>query len=286
MAATIDKAVIPAGGLGTRMLPATLAVPKELLPVAGVPMIHFAVSEAFNAGVRRICIVTAPGKRAIAEYFLHRPVDETGAPAGRPAEILAELALMREEARFVFIEQSAPLGLGDAVWQARDFVDGSPFALLLPDNVFTDRTPVTARLVAAWSSERLDCTALTRVTPEQAPRIGNCGGVRCRPLDPGGEDRPGRRFRIEELQDKGKGCYPLETALSPYRTAPRHVLGEHFFYYLARQRRDQESGELDDVPVLQEIIRRQGMVGVLINGDVHDTGNTAGYAHANRVLGP
>jgi len=281
----IAKAVIPAGGLGTRMLPATLAVPKEMLPVAGVPMIHYAVSEAFGAGIRRICIVTAPGKRAIAEYFLHRPVEETGVPGGRPAEILAELALMREEARFVFIEQTIPRGLGDAVWQTRDFVDGAPFALLLPDNVFTDRTPVISRLIEAWSTEGLDSIALGRVTAEQALRIGNCGGVRCRPLDPGGEDRPGRCYRIEALQDKGQGCYPLETAHWPYRTAPRHVLGEHFFYYLARQRRDQNGGELDDVPVLQEIIRRQGLVGVLFDGEVHDTGTPAGYDHANRSLG-
>ena len=81
------------------------------------------------------------------------------------------------------------------------------------------------------------------------------------------------------------GNYPLADALSPYRSSPRHVFNEHFYYYLARQRRDHGGeGELDDVPVLQEIIRRHGMTGVLIDGDLFDTGNPAGYAHANRVL--
>jgi len=285
LAAAVEKAVIPAGGLGTRMLPATLAVPKEMLPVAGVPMIHYAVAEAFHAGIRQICVVTAPGKRAIVEYFLYRPLERTGADDPRAADILAELALMREKAKFVFIEQPAPLGLGDAIWQARDFVGSTPFALLLPDNIFTDRVPLTARLLEAWAAHGLDTIALSRVTTEQAARIGNCGGVRCRPLDPGGTDRPGRCFRIEELQDKGPGSFLLESAPSPYRTVPRHVLGEHFFFYLARQRRQKEGGELDDVPVLQEITRRHGMTGVLFDGELHDAGNAAGYAHANRVLG-
>jgi UTP--glucose-1-phosphate uridylyltransferase len=279
-AGKIDKAVIPAGGLGTRMLPASLAVPKEMLPVAGIPMIHYAVAEAFQAGIRQLCIITAPGKRIIVEYFLHRSLDY-GDPGTRVVERLAELALMRREARFLFLEQPAPLGLGDAIWQARDFVDGEPFALLLPDNIFTDPIPVTARLIEARERHGLDTIALHRVLEEQAPLLGNCGGVRCRPLE-GGDDRPGRCFRIEELQDKGEGSYRLAAA---YRTAPRHVLGEHFLYYLARQRREHGSeGELDDVPVLQEIIHRHGMTGVLVGGEVHDAGTPAGYAHANRVL--
>lgn len=285
MAASIEKAVIPAGGRGTRLLPATLAVPKEMLPVAGIPMIHYAVAEAFDSGIRQICVVTAPGKRAIVEYLLYAQPGRSQVEESRAAEALAFLSVVREEARFLFLEQTAPLGLGDAVWQARDFVDGNPFALLLPDNLFTDRTPVTSRLAEAWRTHGLDTIALSRVTAEQAPYIDNCGGVRCRPMSDG-DDRPGRCFRIEELQNKGQGPYPLNTAFSPYRTSPRHVLGEHFFYYLARQRRRQEGGELDDVPVLQEIIRRHGMTGVLFDGELYDTGTPAGYANANRILAP
>lgn len=268
------------------MLPATLAVPKEMLPVAGIPMIHYAVAEAFHSGIRQICVITAPGKRAIVEYFLHQPLDDLQSPDNRAERALAELALMREEACFLFLEQRVPLGLGDAVWLARNFVDGDPFALLLPDNLFTDPEPVTGRLIQAWETHGLDTIALSRVTAEQAPLLGNCGGVRCRPLDQG-EDRPGRCFRIEELQDKGEGSYPLEEALSPYRTAPRHVLNNHFFYYLARQRRLQGGeGELDDVPVLQEIIRRHGMTGVLVGGEPYDIGTPSGYAHASHCLAP
>ncbi len=284
MTATIAKAVIPAGGLGTRLLPATLTVPKEMLPVAGIPMIHYAVAEAFNSGVRQICVITAPGKRAIVEYFLYAQREGNTVEDHRAAEARAFLSLVREEARFLFLEQPVPLGLGDAIWQARAFVDGDPFALLLPDNLFTDRTPVTSRLIEAWKTHGLDTIALSRVTAEQAPFIDNCGGVRCRPMNDG-DDRPGRCFRIEELQDKGEGPYPLDKALSPYRTSPRHVLNEHFFYYLARKRREHGgTGELDDVPVLQDIIRRHGMTGVLFDGELYDTGNPAGYAHANRVL--
>jgi UTP--glucose-1-phosphate uridylyltransferase len=192
---------------------------------------------------------------------------------------------MRGEARFLFLEQTEPRGLGDAIWQARDFVDGDPFALLLPDNVFTDGDPVTGRLMEAWETHGLDTIALSRVAAEEAPLLGNCGGVCCRPMDDG-EDRPGRCFRIEQMQDKGEGRFRLSGAFSPYRIAPRHVLNDHFFYYLARQRRLQGGeGELDDVPVLQEIIRRHGMTGVLFDGKLYDTGNPAGYAHANRVLG-
>ncbi len=284
MAVGIDKAVIPAGGRGTRMLPATLSVPKEMLPVAGIPMIHYAAAEAFQSGIRQICVISAPGKRAIAEYFLHRPLDDLQTPDERSARALGDLALMREEARFLILEQPVPLGLGDAIWQARDFVDGDPFALLLPDNIFTDPVPVTSRLIEARATHGLDTIALSRVTAEQAAFIDNCGGVRCRPLDTG-EDLPGRCFSIEELQDKGEGRYPLASALSPYRSSPRHVLGEHFFYYLARQRREQGGdGELDDVPVLQEIIRRHGMTGVLFDGELYDAGTPAGFAHANHAL--
>ena len=266
------------------MLPATLAVPKEMLPVAGIPMIHYAVAEAFHSGIRELCVISAPGKRAIAEYFLHRPLDRVPPSDQRASQALADLALMREKARFIFLEQQVPLGLGDAIWQARDFVDGDSFALLLPDNLFTDPVPVTSRLIEARATHGLDTIALSRVTAEQAPLLDNCGGVRCEPVG-GGDDRPGRCFRIEELQDKGEGSFPLTGAHSPYRTAPRHVFGEHFFYYLARQRREQKGeGELDDVPVLQEIIRRHGMTGVLFGGELHDTGSPAGYVHANHVL--
>jgi UTP--glucose-1-phosphate uridylyltransferase len=280
----ISKAIIPAGGLGTRMLPATLAVPKEMLPVAGLPMIHYAVAEAFRSGIREICIIVAPGKRSIAEYFLHRPLDSAAADE-RTRNVLNELARIREEARFLLLEQTEPKGLGDAIWQARDFIDGSPFALLLPDNIFTDPVPVTARLIEAWQTHKLDTIALHRVADDEAPLLGNCGGVRCRPLAADEPDGPGRCHRIEDLQDKGPGHFRPDAGYT-LRTAPRHVLNEHFFYYLARQRRDREGGgELDDVPVLQEIIRSQGMTGVLVGGRVLDAGSPAGYARANVVLG-
>src|SRR5712692_6072526 len=150
------KALIPAAGLGARMLPVTKVVPKELLPIEGKPAIQWVLEEALSAGLREFVVVLSPRKAILRDFLT--PIGEEHSFSGHRG--LQELERLLRSVKIAFVEQPAPLGLGDALLRCRDVVGEEPFALLLPDNVFSDQSRLLKELVEVNRIQGKSCVAL------------------------------------------------------------------------------------------------------------------------------
>ncbi|MBI4202432.1 MAG: UTP--glucose-1-phosphate uridylyltransferase [Chloroflexi bacterium] len=221
----IRTAVIPAAGLGTRFLPFTKAVPKELAPVIDRPAIHYVVKEAMDAGIQHIAIVTSPGKEALGEYFKPSPeIDRL--MRGRGMEGVAdELRQMGEALTFSYPVQAQQLGLGHAVLCAREAVGEEPFAVILPDDLLVGDEPVLAQMLRAWWANPGNYVAVEEVLRE---RISAYGVV---DLAPGGQVDP-RTYRLRGMVEKP----PAEEAPSNLGVVGRYLLMPQVFDALARTR--------------------------------------------------
>ncbi|HLO75656.1 MAG TPA: UTP--glucose-1-phosphate uridylyltransferase, partial [Magnetospirillum sp.] len=149
MARRVRKAVFPVGGMGTRFLPATKAMPKEMLPVVDKPLIQYAVEEAAAAGIEHFIFVTGRGKAALEDHFDHAPdLERTLKERGKFDLVEAVTSWMPKSGQISYTRQQEPLGLGHAVWCARDLVEDEPFAVLLPDDLILAKTPCLRQMVA------------------------------------------------------------------------------------------------------------------------------------------
>lgn len=173
MVKPLRKAVLPVAGLGTRFLPATKAMPKEMLPVVDKPLIQYAVDEARAAGIEQFCMVTGRGKTALIDHF--DIAFELEATLAERAKREA-LALLRSEAMppgsISTVRQQVPLGLGHAIWCARTFIGEDPFAILLPDDLVLSNTPCTEQLVKVYNETGGNVLAISEVPPEHTNRYG------------------------------------------------------------------------------------------------------------------
>jgi UTP--glucose-1-phosphate uridylyltransferase len=247
-------AVVPAAGMGTRLAPATWALPKELMPIGPRPMIQLAMEEIRDCGIERAVVVVSPAKTALAS-FLRR--------WGRG-----------RSPRVTLIVQPKPRGLADALLRARRFASKGPFALLLPDNVFFPAPgagSAMGQVMRAFMAAGSDTCGLIRVKPEHAGKYSHAGLVDV------ALRRPGPHL-IEKLHDKRTG--PLRIAAGPavYKTFARAVIGPAFFEDLERSALERAGA--DEVPALQQIVRRRGLYGTLLDGRGFDAGNPLGYAAA------
>ncbi len=173
MVKPLRKAVLPVAGLGTRFLPATKAMPKEMLPVVDKPLIQYAVDEARAAGIEQFCMVTGRGKTALIDHFdIAFELEATLAERNKREA----LELLREEAMppgsISTVRQQVPLGLGHAIWCARTFIGDDPFAILLPDDLVLSKTPCTAQLVNVYNETGGNVVAVSEVPWEQTNRYG------------------------------------------------------------------------------------------------------------------
>ena len=169
----LRKAVLPVAGLGTRFLPATKAIPKEMMTVVDKPLIQYAVDEARAAGIEQFCMVTGRGKTALIDHFdIAFELEATLAERGKQEA----LALLREEAMppgsISTVRQQVPLGLGHAIWCARTFIGDDPFAILLPDDLVLSETPCTRQLADVYHETGGNVVAVCEVPPEQTNRYG------------------------------------------------------------------------------------------------------------------
>lgn len=265
-------AVIPAAGLGTRMLPITKSVPKEMLPVGTKPMIQYSVEEAIKAGIKRICLIINERKEIIRDYFLGKSTEKL---KGR-SEIEA-LDNLSKSAELTFIYQHEPKGVADAIYKAKEFVGEDPFALLLPDNVFFSSTPAIAQLFPIFDEYKMDVTACIKITQTNASLFGNCGRIDYELMREG-------LFKITGLDDKKKGLFSLGKSDSAVREVPRRIFTPHVFDYIERLKKGIH-GEFDDVPLFQYMVRKGEILGVLLDGEAFDLGNPNGYRAANSYLG-
>jgi UTP--glucose-1-phosphate uridylyltransferase len=262
----VRTAVFPVAGLGTRTLPATKAVPKEMLPVVDRPLIEYAVEEARAAGIERFMFVTARGKSAMEDHFDHAPDLEQQLEAkGKSKELAAVRRSVLPPGSISYVRQQEPLGLGHAVWCARAVVGDAPFAVLLPDDLIRAETPCLKQLVDAHADVGGNVVATVDVPRDQTDRYGI--------LDVTDDD--GRLAAAKGLVEKPDP----QDAPSTLSIIGRYVLDPSVMTELARQ----EPGKGGEIQLTDAMARTIGQVpfhGLRFEGRRFDCGNKAGYVEA------
>ena len=259
----VRKAIIPAAGLGTRLLPNTKSIPKEMLPLVDKPVIQYIVEEAVSAGVEQILIITNRGKSPIENYFDYAPdLEERLREDGKhkEADTIRKVADMAD---VFFLRQKETKGLGHAVWRAKSFVGDEPFGILLGDDIMLGQKPVLKQLVEA--SEANDCSAVAiHKVPDEL--IVKYSSVKLE------EQRGDRVYRISDMNEKPT----LEEKLSDYAILGRYVLTPAIFDILEHTAPGRNN-EIQLTDGMKELVRHERMVGVDFEGRRYDTGNLKGY---------
>ena len=261
----VRKAVIPAAGLGTRMLPATKTVPKEMLPLVDKPVIQYIIEEAVDAGIEDILIVTNRAKSAMDDYFDYYPELETRLKqAGKDRELF-ETRRAADLANIFYVRQKETKGLGHAIWRAKRFVGDEPFAVLLGDDIMRAKKPVIGQLIEA--AERHNASAVgVQYVPTDT--ISKYSSVKVEPL----EDRV---FSVSDMNEK-----PSPTQmLSNYAILGRYVLQPQIFDILEHMKPGYV-GEIQLTDGLRVLCQQSNMVAVDFEGKRYDTGNLRGFLEA------
>lgn len=266
---TIRKAVIPAAGYGTRFLPISKAVPKEMLPVVDKPVIQYVVEEAVASGITDILLIISRGKRAIEEHFIANPELESDLEAKGKTEPLEELRKLQNLARIHFVFQPKMGGLGDAIRCARDHVNGEPFAVLLGDALVSNSEgakPVLRQLMDVHEKHGGSVVALEEVPQEKVSRYGIMGGA---------EVESGV-IRADKFVEKPKP----EEAPSRLAVSARYILSASIFDELATTKPG-KGGEIQLTDAMASLMQREPLFGVKYQGRRHDIGNKLDFVKAN-----
>ena len=263
----IRKAVLPVAGLGTRFLPATRAMPKEMLTVVDRPAIQHVVDEARAAGIEHVVFITGRNKNVIEDHFDRQfELEATLRERGK----MKELALLEKETPAAgatsFTRQQAPLGLGHAVWCARDIIGDEPFALLLPDMLHLGQTSFLGDMIGAYQKTGGNLIGVYPVADEETHQYGI--------VDVGGSDA--RVAKIQRMVEKP----PQGTAPSNLAISGRYILQPAIFDLLAKQERG-AGGEIQLTDSMLTLATSEPFHAVRFDGAVYDTGTKLGFLAAN-----
>ena len=268
MPTRVRKAVFPVAGLGTRLLPATKSIPKEMITIVDRPLIQYAVDEAREAGIEQLIFVTGRGKSALVDYFdqafeLEATMREKGKSLG---------VLEPSNARFgevVSVRQQQPLGLGHAVWCARDIVGDEPFAVLLPDELMWGKPGCLAQMVQAYEQVGGNIVAALEVPDSETHKYGV--------IDPGASD--GRLTEIRGLVEKpAAGSAPSNLMLPG-----RYILQPEVMRALDAQEKG-AGGEIQLTDAMAKLIGTQPFHGYRFKGERYDCGSATGFVIANLAM--
>jgi UTP--glucose-1-phosphate uridylyltransferase len=262
----LKKAVLPVAGMGTRFLPATKALAKEMLPVVDRPLIQYAVDEARAAGIEQFCFVTGRGKTSIVEHFdvayeLEKTLEERN-----KTEILNELrSLAITPGSLLTVRQQVPLGLGHAIWCARAFIGDDPFAILLPDDLMQCDKPCIGQLAEAYAETGGNVVAIEEVPMDRVNKYGV--------LDI--EKDMGRLVSVKGLVEKP----PVDQAPSNLTIIGRYVLMPEVIGHLAKMEKG-SGGEIQLTDSMAKLIGTQPFHGLRYEGRRFDCGDKVGYLEA------
>jgi UTP--glucose-1-phosphate uridylyltransferase len=263
----VRKAVFPVAGLGTRFLPATKSIPKEMLPLVDKPLIQHAVEEAREAGIEDIIFVTSQGKSAIEDHFdINGDLNKVLEARGKKDALAAVRATELGSGRLFYTRQQEPLGLGHAVWCARELVGNEPFAILLPDDVVLADTPCLKQMVDAYDQVGGNIVAVVDVPREHTDRYGI--------LDVSSDD--GRLVAAKGLVEKPKPA----NAPSTVSIIGRYILQPEIFAHLDRQERG-AGNEIQLTDSMTRLIGAQPFHGLRFEGTRYDCGDKVGFLEAN-----
>ncbi len=260
----VRKAVIPAAGFGTRFLPSTKSMPKEMLPIIDKPVIHYAVEEAVNSGITEIIFITGRGKRAIEDYFDHSYELEDQLRKTGKLELLKEIEEISDMANIIYIRQKEALGLGHAVLRAKEIVGDEPFAVILPDMLVDSEVPYTKQVINAFEKTGKSVIGFKETTRDKVSSYGIADPAEEKDL-----------FRLNGVVEKPSP----EEAPSNLYIFGRYVLTPEIFKYL-EQTKPGKGGEIQLTDAIQQIIKTDGAYGVKLIGEDYDTGEKLGFVEA------
>ena len=264
----VRKAVLPVAGLGTRFLPATKAMPKEMLTVVDKPLIQYAVEEALEAGIEQIIFVTGRGKGALEDHFdMSYELEDTMRARGK--SLAAIDGIRQKPGSPVYVRQQEPLGLGHAVWCAREIVGDEPFAVLLPDELMVGTPGFIAQMVEAYNDVGGNIVGALEVADSETDKYGI--------ISPGQID--GRLTEVTALVEKPKSG----TAPSNLMIPGRYILQPEVMRILEKQEKG-AGGEIQLTDAMAQLIGVQPFHGFTFGGQRYDCGDKAGYIQANLAL--
>ncbi|MFD0869659.1 UTP--glucose-1-phosphate uridylyltransferase [Chlamydia abortus] len=261
----VKKAIIPAAGLGTRFLPATKAIPKEMLPIVDVPTIQYIVEEAVRSGIYDLIIVTGRNKNSIENHFDYNHELESALEENKKEELLQIVKDVSNLIDIHYVRQKEPLGLGHAVWSARKFIGNEPFAVLLGDMIIDSDVPCLRQLMDVYDAKESSVIALQPVPWSEVHKYGVASGTYL----------TGRLSSIDQLVEK-----PQAKAPSNHAIVGRYILTPRIFD-LIRGLAPGRGGEIQLTDALQQLTRYEPLFGYLYEGRLYDVGTKLGFLQAN-----
>ena len=258
----IRKAVFPAAGLGTRFLPATKASPKEMLPLVDKPLIQYSVEEAVASGIESVLIITGRDKSAIENHFDMSFELEALLQRNGKTEVLEEVRAISEIARVNYTRQKQALGLGHAIYQAKDFVGEEPFAALLADDVVDAQKPALLQMTEVFDKYQSPVIATMRVDGEAISRFGVIDAVEVEP----------NVFEIRDMVEKPK----FADAPSDLAIIGRYIFTPDIFQAIERTRPG-AGGEIQITDAMRILLKERPMYAVKLEGVRHDAGDKLGF---------
>lgn len=263
----VRKAVFPVAGLGTRFIPATKAMAKEMLPVVDKPIIQYAVEEAFEAGIEQIIFVTGRGKKALEDHFDRSfEIEHTLQEKGKDDLLKQIQELVPTTGTIVYTRQNEPLGLGHAIWCARDIVGDEPFAVLLADDLIQTDKPVLTEMIKKFDRLRASMAAVMEVAKDQTDKYGI--------LD--AQEVEDDIVRINDMVEKPNP----EDAPSNLAIIGRYILTPKIFDYLGRKQKG-AGGEIQLTDAMKILLKEQPIFGYKFEGRRFDCGDKVGFQMAN-----
>lgn len=267
----VRKAVIPAAGLGTRVLPATKSMPKEMLPIVDKPAIQYIVEEAVKSGIEEICIITSRGKGIMEDHFDRSPELESRLLASGKQDMYDQVVGIANLADITFIRQKETKGLGHAVYCAKSFVGDEPFAVLYGDDVIIGDNPVCGQLIRAYEEYGLSCVGIKQVSEEA---IHKYSSLKVEPLHD-------NLYRVTDMIEKPAA---KSDVLSLYSILGRCVLSPRVFSLLETIPKG-AGGEYQLTDAMKLMAQSEGMTGVDFIGTRYDMGNKLGILQADIEVG-
>ena len=263
----VRKAVFPVAGLGTRFLPATKAMAKEMLPIVDKPLIQYAVEEAYASGIREIIFVTGAGKTAIENHFDHScELEHMLMARGKDAQLKVIHALIPESGSIIYTRQNQPLGLGHAIWCARNIVGNEPFAVLLADDLIKAQKPVLKQMIEKFDELQSSIVSVVEVDPSDTSKYGVLDAA---PLE-------NSVTKIRGLVEKPAP----EKAPSNLAIIGRYILTPEIFEILENKEVG-AGGEIQITDAMARLLKTQDIYGYRYEGTRFDCGNKAGFQMAN-----
>ena len=266
----IKKAILPVAGLATRFLPATKAIPKEMLPIVDKPLIQYAVEEAIEVGINEIIFITSPDKFSIKNHFKKNKNLESQLKKSNKIEILDKLnSSIFSKVKFYYINQYDQKGLGHAILQAESIIKKSPFAVLLPDDLFISSKPCLGQLLDIYNNKKSSVISVNRINKANIHKYG---------VIKKGDEVDGI-IKIDDIVEKPSS----NEAPSDLAVCGRYILNGSIFQHLKVTEQDR-TGEIQLTDAIKSLLSEEEIFASIFDGKRYDCGSKEGFIHANIAL--